>query len=79
MIRRREVDEIKNPESEIVQLLRQGVENNWRFADKLMNYINTSKLVQIDEWWKDLGKAREIEGYVVHYWLLKNGYMLEVI
>lgn len=96
MIRRQEVDVIKNPEREIVQLLRQGVEikdsfsvvnmalfwalyvggeNNWRFADKLMNYFDTSKLVQVDEWWEDLGRAGEVEGYVVHYWLLKNGYM----
>lgn len=50
-----------------------GNEENWDLADKLVSYVNRSDVTGALEWWKDVALADEVEGYLVHLFLIRHG------
>ena len=48
-----------------------GGDEAWRLADSIMSNIPVSNISTAADWWLELGWRDDIEGYLVHYWLLK--------
>ena len=48
-----------------------GGDEGWRLADKIMSVLSTDNISAAMFWWDDVAKAGDIEGYLVHYWILK--------
>ena len=44
---------------------------DWRTADELFSLL-PSELSGADNWWEELGKSGEIEGWLVHFFLLRH-------
>ncbi len=50
-------------------------EDNWKLADDIMSMIpndNEILLSSAVQWWLGVANAGDVEGYLVHYWLLKH-------
>lgn len=49
-----------------------GGEDRWRLADRLISMTSRHTGGAMD-WWGDLARAGDPEGYLVHLWLLRHG------
>lgn len=49
-----------------------GEETDWVLADKLMKNITQYNIDSIVQWWKDVAAQGDIEGDLVHYFLLRH-------
>lgn len=47
-----------------------GIEG-WKLADNIMSILPKEEISAAVEWWSDVTKTEDIEGYLVLYWLLK--------
>lgn len=45
--------------------------DGWRLADNIMSILPKDEISAAVEWWSDVAKIKDIEGYLVLYWLLK--------
>ena len=52
--------------------LKVGDSDSWELADKIIQLISTDELVPALDWWLDLARRGDVEGYLVHLWILKN-------
>ena len=50
-----------------------GTEENWKLADDIMSNLPKDEIMRAFYWWLDVANNGEVEGYLVHYWMLKNG------
>lgn len=48
-----------------------GGEVAWKLADSIMSTIPNKDIHSEVEWWLNVGQTGDVEGYLVHYWLLK--------
>lgn len=48
-----------------------GGDEAWKLADNIMCNIPNDNLFSASKWWLEVGQAGDVEGYLVHYWLLK--------
>ena len=94
IIRRGEIgDTAKYNSRDIVDLLKEGVQNkdtfslinmalfwalkvgdldSWELADNLIQMVSSNELSSVLDWWLSLAKKGDVEGYLVHLWLLKH-------
>lgn len=49
-----------------------GTDDDWHIADKLMAAISVDDTMGIQAWWCDVAKNGDVEGYLVHYFLLRH-------
>lgn len=49
-----------------------GGDSSWELADSLMSHFPREEMLTVLNWWLDVAKKGDIEGYLVHYWLLKH-------
>lgn len=50
-----------------------GTEENWKLADDIMSSIPKDRIMSALSWWMDVAKKGDIEGDLVHYWMLRHG------
>ena len=50
-----------------------GGDEGWRLADKIMSVLSIDSISAAMFWWENVAKAGDIEGDLVHYWILKYG------
>lgn len=48
-----------------------GGDEAWKLADGIMSNVPVCNISDAAGWWLELGRKGDIEGYLVHYWLLK--------
>jgi len=48
-----------------------GGDEGWRLADKIMSVLSTDNILAAMHWWEDVAKAGDVEGELVHYWIVK--------
>lgn len=55
-------------------ILKSGEEQDWRLADDLFSSINETDtdIVGVDYWWENVGKKGDMEGFLVHFFLLRH-------
>lgn len=51
--------------------LRLSTPDDWKTADELFALL-PNELTGADTWWENLGKNKELEGYLVHFFLLRH-------
>lgn len=49
-----------------------GSETDWRLADDLMEALPDTNIESVQSWWQDLGNEDDVEGFLVHYFLLRH-------
>lgn len=47
-------------------------DEDWRLADDIISSLPKFGGIQVESWWEDVAKANDIEGYLVHFLLLRN-------
>lgn len=47
-------------------------DDSWRLAYDLMKVISGYEIMSVSSWWEDIAQKGEIEGYLVHFFLLKH-------
>ena len=50
-----------------------GTEDAWKLADDIMSNIPKDNIMSALRWWYDVAKKGDVEGYLVHYWMLRHG------
>lgn len=48
-------------------------EDSWKLADNIMSMIPRDNVSSALDWWLDVARNGDVEGYLVHYWMLKHG------
>lgn len=49
-----------------------GDDESWHLADDIMKNLSKFGGMQIQYWWESLAKKEDIEGYLVHFFLLRH-------
>lgn len=52
--------------------LKVGDPDSWELADKIIQLISTDELASALDWWLGIARRGDVEGYLVHLWILKN-------
>lgn len=52
--------------------LKVGDPDSWELADKIIQLISTDELAPALDWWLGIARRGDVEGYLVHLWILKN-------
>lgn len=47
-------------------------EDSWKLADNIISVIPREDISSALDWWLDIARKGDIEGYLVHYWLLRH-------
>jgi len=53
--------------------LRCGKDSDWKFADELVEKMPDDNVSSVQGWWEDVGNSGDIEGLLVHFFLLRHG------
>lgn len=53
--------------------LRCGKDSDWKFADDLVEKMPDDNVSSVQGWWEDVGNSGDIEGLLVHFFLLRHG------
>lgn len=53
-----------------------GTDEDWHIADKLMAVLSIDDIMGVLSWWSDVAKRGDLEGYLVHFFLLRHHDML---
>lgn len=48
-------------------------EDCWRLADNIISMLPSDNVSSALDWWLDVANKGDVEGYLVHYWMLKKG------
>lgn len=49
-----------------------GSDLDWQLADEIMKHLPKNNTMNIVGWWSDVAQAGEIEGFLVHFFLLRH-------
>ena len=49
-----------------------GTDSDWKISDELMEKLPGDNSFGVQSWWEDIGNKGEIEGLLVHYYLLRH-------
>lgn len=49
-----------------------GTDSDWKISDELMEKLPSGNLIGVQSWWEDVGNKGDIEGVLVHYFLLRH-------
>lgn len=49
-----------------------GNDKDWHLADDLMEALPDRNIESVQNWWQDIGNEDDIEGFLVHYFLLRH-------
>ena len=52
--------------------LKVGDPDSWELADKIIQLISTDEIAPALDWWLGVARKGDVEGYLVHLWILKN-------
>lgn len=52
--------------------LKVGDPDSWELADKIIQLISVDDLSSALDWWLSIARNGDVEGYLVHLWVLKN-------
>lgn len=47
-------------------------EDCWRLADNIISMLPRDNVSAALDWWLDVANNGDVEGYLVHYWMLKK-------
>lgn len=47
-------------------------EKDWRLADTIMEDLPETDTLSIQDWWGKVAKNGDVEGFLVHYFLLRH-------
>lgn len=47
-------------------------EDSWKLADNIMSMMPRDNVSSALDWWLDVARNGDVEGYLVHYWMLKH-------
>lgn len=53
--------------------IRVGSEEDWKIADQLVSIVDKTNINRAYFWWLDVGNKDDVEGYLVHLLLIRNG------
>ncbi len=48
-----------------------GGDESWKLADKIMSFLSIENVSAATFLWENVAKSGDVEGYLVHYWILK--------
>lgn len=52
--------------------LRCGNDSDWKFADELVEKMPNDNVSIVQSWWEEVGSTGDIEGFIVHFFLLRH-------
>lgn len=52
--------------------LKVGDSDSWELADKIIQMVSSDELSSALDWWLNVARNGDVEGYLVHLWMLKH-------
>ncbi len=56
----------------LLMALRFGGEDDWKLSDDLMKEMPDTSVFSVRSWWADVANDGDVEGFLVHYFLLRH-------